>query len=148
MPHRFFSLSTVVLVALVHIALLCGIDSKQERPCTPNPDDPYDTLECQYSSLQWVSTKTTWHFFNGKYKHYVLFVHLGHYGANMRYEAKGFTTHCHEDGAWCVTHGDPQSPEVAIWYKGYNYQHSARTKPCHEPNGDECSEYVNYITLF
>ncbi|KAF8937003.1 hypothetical protein BGZ47_009224 [Haplosporangium gracile] len=145
MSRLFIWLSTIVLVTIAYIALLSGIYSAQV-PCTPNLADPYNGYDCRIATLQWVSTKSTWYFFTRKYKHYIYFNHFPQYAARMTYESRGFENHCHEDGNLCVNHGDPQSPEVAIWFKGYTYQHNERSKSCLNENGNDCSEYFDYIT--
>ncbi|KAF9536705.1 hypothetical protein EC957_009929, partial [Mortierella hygrophila] len=70
------------------------------------------------------SVRFTWWLFTREYNYYVDLEVWEIYKGNMVYQSKDFNTHCHEDGIWCVTHGDLKSPEVTIWYKGYNYQHN------------------------
>lgn len=104
-------------------------------------------VDCFPTALRWYSRRTTWWFFTRKYVHYVVFAHDSQYKGNMQYESKGFERHCHEDGVWCVTHGDPQSLEVSIWYKGYDYQHQAPSRQgCSPLKYDDCNVYLNYVT--
>ena len=44
----------------------------------------------------------------------------------MKYKSRGFNSHCHKDGLWCVVHRGPFSPEMAISYKGNHFPHTTR----------------------
>ncbi|KAF9147495.1 hypothetical protein BG015_010871, partial [Linnemannia schmuckeri] len=93
--------------------------------------------------LKWLSYRTMFNLFTKKFRHEVSFTHVTHYHVNMEYESKGFNTHCHEDGQLCITHGDPMSPEMAIWYKGNNFQHDTVTSKCDDT--EFCAEYIDII---
>ncbi|KAK3840578.1 MAG: hypothetical protein JOS17DRAFT_785597 [Linnemannia elongata] len=63
---------------------------------------------------------------NGDYHHNVTMIIEGTLWSNLRYRPRGISTHCTDDGLWCVTHDDPESPEMAILHKGYEYRHTTR----------------------
>ncbi|KAK3840580.1 MAG: hypothetical protein JOS17DRAFT_785598 [Linnemannia elongata] len=91
------------------------------------------------------SVRSKWWLFNREYVHYVELEIWETYKGNMRYQSKDFNPHCHEDRIWCVTHGDPKSPEVSIWYKGYNYQHNTVSEACWPGDQDTCQQYNDIV---
>ncbi|KAG9065275.1 hypothetical protein KI688_002598 [Linnemannia hyalina] len=133
MSRLFFRFPTVVRTALVYIALLSWFASA--RPISN---------AAAFSPILESGKFSQWHFFDSKYNHEVTLL-VGSYNGNMGYVSRDFKSHCHEDGVWCVTHGDPQSLEMGIWYKGYNYQHNTVTADCNSKMPMFCRQYDNYI---
>ncbi|KAK5821204.1 hypothetical protein F5H01DRAFT_365580 [Linnemannia elongata] len=91
------------------------------------------------------SIRSTWWLFTREYIHYVDLEVWETYKGNMKYQSKDFNSHCHEDGIWCVNHGDPKSPEVTIWYKGQTYQHNTVSEDCWLGDQDTCQQYNDIV---
>ncbi|KAF9289737.1 hypothetical protein BGZ88_007616 [Linnemannia elongata] len=91
------------------------------------------------------SIRSTWWLFTREYIHYVDLEVWETYKGNMKYQSKDFNSHCHEDGIWCVNHGDPKSPEVTIWYKGLTYQHNTVSEDCWLGDQDTCQQYNDIV---
>jgi hypothetical protein len=106
-------------------------------------------LICFPSELAWYKRQTTWWFFTRKYVHHITFNHQTQYSGSMTYDSKGSGSHCHEDGVWCVTHGDPDSQEMILWYKGINYEYQVKSRICYKDRGeyDDCDMYKDYIAI-
>ncbi|KAK3840579.1 MAG: hypothetical protein JOS17DRAFT_770080 [Linnemannia elongata] len=81
--------------------------------------------------VKWLSNMDTWWVFTRKYSHEITLTVDHSYAGSMKYSSKNFNSHCHDDGIWCATHGDPLSQEMAIWYKGYNIQFPTMTIGCY-----------------
>lgn len=91
------------------------------------------------------SIRSTWWLFTREYIHYVDLEVWETYKGNIKYQSKDFNSHCHEDGIWCVNHGDPKSPEVTIWYKGLTYQHNTVSEDCWLGDQDTCQQYNDIV---
>ncbi|KAF9147497.1 hypothetical protein BG015_010873 [Linnemannia schmuckeri] len=140
MVRLYLSFSNVVLVILAHVAVFSGLASARSASSATSPRPVSNAtgsvvaLERRSTvkmNVKWLSNMDTWWLFTRKYNHDITLTVDHHYTGNMKYKARNFNSHCHEDGVWCVTHGDPLSQEMAIWYKGYNFQHPTMTIGCY-----------------
>ncbi|KAH7044922.1 hypothetical protein BKA57DRAFT_516497 [Linnemannia elongata] len=146
-------LPIVVFATLGYIALYCGSASARPisnavalSPVLESGNTIAEAIKASgvHLNLIWRSRFSQWHFFDSKYNHEVTLL-VGSYYGKMEYVSRDFKSHCHEDGVWCVTHGDPQSLEIVIWYKGYNYQHNTVTADCNSKMPVFCRQYDDYI---
>lgn len=140
----FFSRPNTTHSQLVFLLFLLAFSKPRNDPSDIGlKKTPPSHVLCQPAMLKWLSYRTMFNLFIKKYRHEISFAHTTHYRVTMEYESRGFNTHCHEDGQFCVTHGDPMSPEMATWYKGYNYQHNTVTSNCEDT--EFCAVYMDII---
>ncbi|KAF8937004.1 hypothetical protein BGZ47_009225 [Haplosporangium gracile] len=151
MVQFYFLFLNFVLVTLAHVAVFSGFASARSAPSATsarpasNATGSVVALERRSTvkmNVKWLSNKDTWWIFTRKYSHDITLIVDHYYTGNMKYTSRNFNPHCHEDGVWCVTHGDPLSQEMAIWYKGYDFQHPNMTIGCYVEGYERCRDSV------
>ncbi|KAF9147496.1 hypothetical protein BG015_010872 [Linnemannia schmuckeri] len=151
MVYLFSQFLVIAFVTLIYVTLLLGLASARPAsnaiaglPSSNTTDSiiaTYETVIPATLQLQWMSFEAPFHIYNYEYVHNVNLTVDNVYQGMLVYYARGIRKHCHDDGVWCVKHGDPTSPEMTIWYKGYEYQHTTWTVDC----GEHCKLYNDEV---
>jgi hypothetical protein len=106
----------------------------------------YNPADDMYLTLRWSASKAEWWFFTRKYDNHIIVATISdiyEYQGYLLYQSRDFDTHCH-GGEWCVTHDDPQNPDITVWFKGYNYRF-LESEYCSVGGRDYCHEYRVHI---